>query len=300
MSYKGSFHPKYPTEIYHSFQFFKYHSFLGFTTVNYPKIFYGDKRGKNIIRITKYLKENGYITGLTIDSCQRDLIRTKHKMKLEEICDHELIICDPNMMHFLSLTKRCLYDKLSFEHEIEYGKQFYQKYKDNRKFLTILDSGGHEGTLEVIKYQDDIIYNFLNNLYNNNLLKDTTVILLSDHGMSMPSLYYFIDFYQIEKHLPMLYIMMNDRKNISYEEQYQNIYDNQQTFVTAYDIFNTFGNIIYGDKYKLIKPKKKNFYDSPKTRKGISLLMRINPKYRSPLYYKLMSYKICIKKRKGK
>ena len=33
----------------------------------------------------------------------------------------------------------------------------------------------HEGTLEVAKYSDDVIYNFLNSLYNDNLLKDTTV-----------------------------------------------------------------------------------------------------------------------------
>ena len=299
MNYKGKFHPKYPNETYHSFQFFKYHSFNGYTTGNYIKIFYGNDRGKHIKRITKYFKENGYITGLTIDSCQRDLIRTNHRMKLEEVCDHEMIICDPNIMHFSSIKKRCLYDKLSIDYQFEYGKQFYQKYKDNRKFLSILDCGGHEGTLEVLKYQDDVIYKFLNNLYSNNLLKDTTIFLLSDHGVGMPSLYYFIDFYKIEKHLPMLYIMINDRKNTSYKKQYQYIFENQQTFITAYDIFNTFGNILFGDKYKSIKSKNRKIYDTPKTRKGISLLMKINSKKRSPLQYpKRMSDKVCVKKSK--
>ena len=44
MPYKGGFNEKYPNENYHSFQFFKYHAFKGFTSINYPLLFYGQKR----------------------------------------------------------------------------------------------------------------------------------------------------------------------------------------------------------------------------------------------------------------
>ena len=67
-------------------------------------------------------------------------------------------------------------------------------YKNNRKFLCILNNSGHEGTLESLKYEDEIIYKFLINLFNANLLKDTSIILMSDHGVVLPSIYYFIDF----------------------------------------------------------------------------------------------------------
>ena len=103
--------------------------------------------------------------------------------------------------------------------------------------ITCLD--GHEGTLELLKYTDDVIYNFLNSLYNDNLLKDTSVFLESDHGCSIPSVYYLYDFFLIEKRLPMLFIIVNDRKNIDYNQQYFNIHKNQQAFITAYDIYNT-------------------------------------------------------------
>lgn len=44
---------------------------------------------------------------------------------------------------------------------------------------------------------------------------------MSDHGVGMPSIYFPYDFYRLEEQLPMLYAIINDRKNISYEEQYK-------------------------------------------------------------------------------
>ena len=265
MSYKGGFNPKFPQENFHSFQFFKYHSFQAYTKFNYPKIFYGNSAGENMVRITKYLKDNGYITSYINDICLREPTNMGHNMINDEICDHELIICDPNMSHVNSHLKRCLYNKLSTEQAYEYGSQFWEKYKNNRKFLTIATNDGHEGTLEILKYIDNILFNFLNKLFKENLFKDTTIFLLSDHGTGIPSPYYFNQFFQIERHLPMLYIICNDRKNIPYNIQYLNMNKNQQIIITGYDIYNTIGNLIYGDKYYLIKNKTED-EDSPKSK----------------------------------
>ena len=87
-----------------------------------------------------------------------------------------------------------------------------------------MTNDGHEGTLEVIKYSDDIIYNFLNSLYNDNLLKDTTVFLISDHGCHMPSIYYLYDFYKIEKRLPILLMIINDIQCNQYNNLIQMAY----------------------------------------------------------------------------
>ena len=112
----------------------------------------------------------------------------------------------------------------------------------------------------------------------------------------MPSIYYIYDFYSTEVHLASFFIIINDRKNLTYEEQYKFIQENQQTFITAFDIYNTIGNIIYGDKYANIPNKTLN-EDSFKSMIGISLFNKINPKERFPKKYTSysgMSTRVCI------
>ena len=294
MFYKGNHNKKYPSENYHSFQFFKYHSFLYHTRDNYPLIFYGSRREeKTIILITKFLNENGYVTCYANDFCMKDNVRTFHNMSLSEVYDHQFMICDPNIVHYNQNSIKCLYGKNNADYLVEYGTQFWRKYKVNRKFLTIIMNDGHEGTLEALKYVDNILFNFLNNLYLDNSLKDSTIFLLSDHGVGMPSIYFFYKFYKLEEQLPMLYLIVNDRKNITYNQQYKNIFINQQTLITAYDIYNTIVHLIYGEKYYSLDNKKYN-QNAAKSNLGESLFNRIDSKIRTTNDFKNMEHFVCI------
>ena len=293
ISFKGGFNEKYPDENFHSFQFFKYHSFYGRTVSNYMKLYFGNNReAKNIVRFNKYFKDNGYITSNVCDVCQKDNTRTLHDTTVSELYDHQLLLCDPNKERYHKPTKKCLYGKNDVSYLFSYSELFWRKYKNNRKFSNIIIDGAHESTMEVLKYYDDIIYNYLISLFNDNLFKDTSIILLSDHGAGVQSIYYIFDFYQYESDLPMLYIIINDRKNISYKEQYLNINKNQQTFITAFDIYNTVNHLLYGDKYKFIK----NLTDenpTPKSSLGKSLFEYIDQKYRKSKNYEFMNKNIC-------
>ena len=293
VSYKGGHNTKYPNENFHSFQFFKYHSFKDYTGGNYPPLFYGNTyKAHDFVRITKYLKENGYVTCLAKDTCQKDGTRTYHNLTKEELFDHQLLICDPNNSDLNSLRIRCLYGNLNSYHLYGYSNQFWRNYQNNRKFSMITLNNAHEGTLESIKYDDDIISNFLNSLYEDNLFKDTSIFLMSDHGCGMASIYYLSDFYKIEIKLAALFIIVNDRKNVDYNRQYYNIQNNQQTFITGYDIYNTICHIIYGENYYNI-PNKENFHDTPRSPKGKSLFEEINQKERHPKNYENMERDIC-------
>ena len=113
----------------------------------------------------------------------------------------------------------------------------------------------------------------------------------------MPSIYYIYDFYKTEIYLPSLFIIINDRKNISYENQYRYIQQNQQIFITAFDIYNTIGNLIYGDKYDDI-PNKTLEMDTFKSNLGISLFNNINSKERIPdKYYNYSSLSLSVCRR---
>ena len=189
-----------------------------------------------------------------------------------------------------------LYGKIDISYLFDYTEQFWRKYKNNRKFSTILLNSSHESSAEVLKYLDCsiyIIFSFLNSLYNDNLFKDASIFLLSDHGIGIQSIYYIMDFFKYEYLLPMLYIIINDRKNTSYNEQYFYIHKNQQTFITAYDIYNTINHLLYGDNYVNIS----NLTDenaTPKSSLGKSLLEKIDAKYRNPKNYDNMDKHVCV------
>ena len=104
----------------------------------------------------------------------------------------------------------------------------------------------------------------------------------------MPSIYYLSDFFQIERRFPMLFIIINDRKNIGYNQQYINIHKNQQSFITGYDIYNTIIHLIYGDKFGA------NITNDIKSDKGESLFNIINSKIRSPKIYNPMYQYVCV------
>ena len=293
ISYEGSYHPEHIEQKFHSFQFFKYHAFEGITSTNFPILFYGNKReAKNLVNISKNFKLNGYITNYCGDICKKDNVKTFHNLSNFELFDHQMLLCDPNLVNYWKPYKKCLYGKIDISYLFEYTNQFWRKYENNRKFSLMVLNNGYEGTLESLKYIDDIIYNYLISLFNDNLLKDSSIILLSDHGTIMPSPYYFFDFYQIEMRLPMLYMLINDRKNISNDEQYLYLRKNQQTFITAYDVYSAINNIIFGDSFEYIK-NKSDIYDTPKSSLGQSLFHKINQKQRKSLNYKNMDYTIC-------
>ena len=288
MSYKGSNNPNFPSENFHSFQFFKYHSFESYTPGNYPRLFYGSKVN-NLKKkyITTYLKRNGYITAYSSDSCFYDFVRSLYNFTSIDIFDHHYAICNPNFKR-IKKEVNCFHGKFYLEHVFEYMEQFWRKYKNNRKFSLLLTNIAHDSGSEILKYMDDTLLEYLNKLFKDNLLKDTSIFLLSDHGIGLPSIYYLMDFYQYEKRLPMFFLIVNDRINQTYESQYKYLHQNQQSFITAYDIYNTMIHIIYGDKFDT------NITNGIKSINGESIFNKINSKIRSPKLYKDMAKGICV------
>ena len=266
---------------YNSFQFMKYHVFNGHTMTNNIPFIYGNY-ANNItgISMTKFFKDKGFITASTFNSCNRELFDWKNE-QFKNITftgwDHEnfAMFCDTNFVDKKekwsivkgknSILRKCLYGKDSFEYEFEYILQFLEAYKSERKFFKICFGDGHESTMEVVKYIDESLSNFLTIILEKYFDNKTAIIFLSDHGAHLPG-FQDIFFHKekiMEKFLAMFFMILPEN-NYNYNKTALKI--NQQRFITIFDIHDTLLDMINVDKKNYIQMIDK----------GQSLFLEIN------------------------
>jgi hypothetical protein len=248
---------------WNSYQFFKYNSFTAATLHNVFPMFFGRFYKANGTSIIKYFKEHGYITAYAQNQCQRYLfsLNKNYNNFTFEIFDHEFIslFCDPNYSHpkyysytfngVYSIFRRCLYGNDTFNHIFEYGKQFVEKYRNQRKFLKLAFIEGHEKSKEVIKLMDDALCNFIKYLMKE-FPTNTAIIIVSDHGNNMGGSFGIrnSEQYIVESALPNLYLILEEKSDYNHTA----IEINEQRLITAYDIYETMLDMtgLYEIKYK--------------------------------------------------
>ena len=296
---------------FNSYEFMKFQSFCHWTVPNVLPMFYSSYINSNQVHILKYLKENGYVTGQTHNMCSKESfeIETEHilgaRIELDEF-DHENIamFCDPVYEEYdhptpiasgpYGMLRRCLSGKETFEYLFDYGRQFWDKYKDNKRYLRLIFQDAHEFTGQVVKYLDDALYNFLNELYSKKELDDTAIFFISDHGNSYFYYYYYYvlnsDDSLIERGHASLYIILpnSKTKNNKTEEYFNNIRIRQQAYVTPFDIHDTLLHICFGDNLSVNSELYSHY--------GNSLLSNFEYKSRKCKQYKnhFASPELCI------
>ena len=303
---------------YESFQFLKYQTFKNdYFKSSIETIFYNKTKNKDLnyenIHILTFLKDNGYITGQSSNMCSKEFFTPQlekeinffKNTKIDEY-DHENIamFCDPfyfddnpddtetkNVKGINSVFKRCLYGKNSFEYVLEYGYQFWSKYKNNKRFLRLGFLDGNEKTGEVIKYLDKYLYEFLFRLYSENYLKNSILFIVSGQGNIYNELFNDYDFedFLIEKYIGSFFIFI-DKSNIK-DEYLKNIRNNQQNMVTPYDIHKTLESI--ANNNFLVEANNIDIKLEEFNIKGKNIFNYINPKERNCQKYKQTSEEVC-------
>ena len=279
----------YNSSKYSFYQMLKYQNFIFFTQQNVNPMFFGESMfNSNGTSILHHIKRKGYITGQANNICTRQLydIEDNYTQNISyESFDHENIamFCDPNFynpenrftpyMGPYSIRRRCLYGKDTFEYVLEYGQKFWETYLNEKKFLRLSFQDAHEGTLEVVKYLDKKLAEFLEFFWHKKYLEDTAIFLVSDHGNNMIGFYNIlqVEDYVLEKTLGTWLMILP--KKINVDEK--NIEINQQKLVTPYDIHDTLLDM-FG--YKL--------NDKVYSRKGKSIFSEINGLERNCDFYK--------------
>ena len=306
---------------YETFQFFKYQTFKSdYFESSIQTMFYNSTKhqttdNKNM-HILPFLKNNGYITGQSANICSKEFfsdhlereINFFKNTKIDEY-DHENVamFCDPfyfddsneensdtkNVKGITSAIKRCLYGKNSFEYVLDYGYQFWTKYQDSKKFLRLSFFEGNEKTGEVIKYLDYYLYKFLDNLYQNDLLNNTFIFLVSGQGNSYNDLYNSINYLEydffIEKYLGTFFILFDKEGLNLTKDDLINIKNNQQNMVTAYDIHYTIKSIAQNKFYSEAKEVKEDNGENL----GKSLFGFINSMERGCFKFKQIGIGVC-------
>ena len=279
----------YNSSKYSFYQMLKYQNFIFFTQQNVNPMFFGESMfNSNGTSILHHIKRKGYITGQANNICTRQLydIEDNYTQNISyESFDHENIamFCDPNFynpenrftpyMGPYSIRRRCLYGKDTFEYVLEYGQKFWETYLNEKKFLRLSFQDAHEGTLEVVKYLDKKLAEFLEFFWHKKYLEDTAIFLVSDHGNNMIGFYNIlqVEDYVLEKTLGTWLMILP--KKINVDEK--NIEINQQKLVTPYDRHDTLLDM-FG--YKL--------NDKVYSRKGKSIFSEINGLERNCDFYK--------------
>lgn len=75
-------------------------------------------------------------------------------------------------------VRRCMYNRDSNHYVLNYAREFWSAYSNDRKMLMLSLLDLHEGTYTVIKHLDNPLVAFLKEVASQN----TTIILFGDHG----------------------------------------------------------------------------------------------------------------------
>ena len=201
----------------------------------------------------KYSNE-GYVTTVIDNSCLDwstrylgVLSKVDHQFVAPFCLDDSHPFVDPhgNFRGPFSIRRRCMHGKYVHSYAFDYLEQFWKNYDSQSKFSLVMLNEGHESTGEVIGLVDDDLYLMLNRQYKDNLLDNTAIIFLSDHGLHM-GVYYMLNTYsgRLENKLPLLDIVLPTKFLKEYPEVEQNLKLNEQKLVTGPDIYETLEHLM--------------------------------------------------------
>ena len=266
-SYESIEHNKENKMSMESFIFGKYHSFNNDTFDNKFLMYYDSDinsikeiktKVNNNINIDihdhlKYFQENGYITGQSIDSCNNGLY--SHYLNSQNIFwDHELLspFCSKQ---FNTKINYCLFDSPFYSYQIDYATQFWDKYKESKKYFRIDFNTTNEKTGSLLSYLDEPLYDFFIQLKFRGLLENTAIFFLSEIGGTQENIYYNFG-KNSEKEMNVKFasfIIILDKKNNLNESEYKFINDNKKIMLTPFDVYTSLVHIAMGNKIKDIK-----------------------------------------------
>ena len=267
-------------------EFMRYHSVNSYTSPNHASMFYGsdkfvDSESSNVFR---YFSQNGFLTAYIVDIWV--IIEWSLRNEVDYLkdpfysFDHYTFSFNWDYNHNgrdeplsiaggqNSYVNRWLYGYNLFDIQFEYVTQIWKKYPDVRKFVRFDSNYNHEWTGELVKTQDESYEKFLRDFHAKGYLKDTEVMIVSDHGVHFVVSHTPIfpdDSRHQENYFPALFILSykdTPKKNLNF------LKNNQQQFMGSFDIYTTLKSFAVGKASKNDEFESYSIYheDLPKGR----------------------------------
>ena len=202
----------------------------------------------------KYFQENGYVTGQSIDTCGN----FDHNFKSRDIFwDHEnlAISCDVNFLENIKNNNYCLYGNPFYTYHINYAMQFWEKYKNNKKYFRLNFNYVHEKSGSLLSYLDEPLYDLFIKLSFNGYLDDTAVFFVSEYGGVQDNILNNFGLYnekEINMKMGSFLLLLNKKNNLNGDDN-KIVYNNQNVLVTSFDIYATLSHIALGNTINKIK-----------------------------------------------
>ena len=278
-----------------SYQFKRYHSFSNDSFSNYFFMFNdysknsikelkSNLKNKNIeiYNHLKYFIDSGYITGQSIDTCDNFEHQLKHD---NSFWDHEnaAISCEPNYLNATINNNYYLYGKSIYSYHTDYALQFWEKYKNNKKYFRLIFNSVNEKTGSLLSYLDQPLYDLFIKLNFNGLLNDTAIFFVSEIGGVQDYILYNFGKYnekEINLKFGTFFLLINKENKIN-KNTYKIINQNQNMLITPFDVYVSLVNIAVGNKINNIK-----LFIDEKSNKGESVFDIIDGESRNCQFYK--------------
>ena len=247
------------------YEFFRHHALAGYTWPNLMSsmygsiddslIYYSGMYNQHRKRIETFAKEKGYITGFANNFCnvnEKELEKrigfTIERQYVDPLFpDHEFVHpgCDYNSFPkrsfgFLydrgpfSSARKCFMKRDTSEYSFQYMFDFFNTYKEERKYFKLRMIDPHEGTEELTRLIDQQVADMFTRMIDAGHMDNTLVHFYSDHGDHMNFLISDTESYANEKFNPFLYVMMPDHTR---DTMHETVLNNTQRLVSHKDIF---------------------------------------------------------------
>ncbi|XP_030372616.1 uncharacterized protein LOC115622717 isoform X2 [Scaptodrosophila lebanonensis] len=126
---------------------------------------------------------------------------------------------------------------------LEYTKNFMMKYRDSPRFVFSFHGGLSHDSINLIGAADDDVHDWLVALKEKNLLDDTILIVMADHGNRFAEVRATLQGKQ-EERLPFFSFTFPESFKKRFPKEYNNFVANEQSLSTPFDIHATLKHII--------------------------------------------------------